>query len=214
VQVRFEHHETTVSRTLADVAARLPAERVSLGELLEMIGEQGVLVFCILLSVPFLFPVSIPGASIPFGTLIALIGIGVALDRVPWLPRWLMTRTFASPGVRSMLDRSARWFAKIEKVVHPRLLLLTHGKTLNRLNGVALAVSGLALMAPIPPLMPLSNTFPGWACLLFSIGISQRDGYVVIAAWISVVLTLAYFIAFAILGVELVEWLTGCRPSI
>lgn len=213
MQARLEHHDTSVSKTLADVAARLPEGRVSLRELLEMIGEQGMLVFSVLLSIPFLFPVSIPGVSVPFGTLIALIGVGVALDRVAWMPRWLMTRTFAAERVKAMLTRGVRFFGRVEKWVHPRLLVLTHGKTFNRANGIALALSGLALMAPIPPLMPFSNTFPGWACLLFSIGVSQRDGYVVVAAWVSFVLTLAYFTAFAIGLYMGAGWIKGCWSS-
>lgn len=208
MQVRFEHHDTTVSRTLGDVAARLTAERVCLRELLEMIGDQGILVFCMLLSVPFLLPVSFPGAGVPFGLLIALIGIGVAADRVPWLPHWLMNKSFSSGRVRGLLERGARFFARVEKIAHPRLLALTHGSTLNRVNGIALAFSGLMLLAPIPPLVPLSNTFPGWACLLFSLGISQRDGYIIIAAWIALALTIAYFAMLAIGFFLGAEWLT------
>lgn len=209
MKARLEHHDTPVSRTLADVATRIGDDRVTLRELLEMIGDQGMLVFCVLLSIPFLFPVSVPGASVPFGTLIALIGVGVALNCVPWLPRWLMNKSFSAERVRSMLRRGERFFARIERWVHPRLLPLTHGTTLNRLNGITLALSGLCLMAPIPPLMPLSNTFPGWACLLFSIGVSQRDGYVVIAAYVSFALTILYFVGFA-LGVYFgAEWVTG-----
>ena len=69
------------------------------------------------------------------------------------------------------------------------------------------------LIPPIPPLMPFSNTFPGWACLLFSVGCSQRDGYVIIAAYVSFVLTIAYFAGFAI-GVYLgADWLTGWWKS-
>ena len=45
-----------------------------------------MLLVCVFLTLPFLLPVSIPGVSTVFGLAIILIGVGVTLNRVPWLP--------------------------------------------------------------------------------------------------------------------------------
>lgn len=191
MKVQLHHPEQSISSTLRATAAALTEDRVSIRQLLEQVGEQGMLVLSMLVCVPFLLPITIPGSSTPFGLVIALVGIGVMLDRVPWLPKWLLDRSFARTSVVPLLERGANLFARMEKLVHPRLLALTHGSTLNRLNGAALTLSAILLMVPLP--IPLSNTFPGWGCMLLSAGISQRDGVVVLLGYLLVLISIAYF---------------------
>lgn len=204
MKVVLHHPEQAISATLRSAANSLPPERVSIRELLEQIGEQGMLVLAMLLAVPFLLPVTIPGSSTPFGLVIALVGIGVMLDRVPWLPAFLLRRSFASATVAPLLHRGAGLFARMERFVRPRLLALTHGATLNRLNGAALALCAMVLMIPAP--IPLSNTFPGWGCLLLAAGISQRDGVLVIAGHVLFLVSVAYFAAWGWLAWSGAEW--------
>ena len=65
---------------------------------------------------------------------------------------------------------------------------------MNRINGLVLMGAGVLLMAPLG-LIPFSNTLPGVAILLLAAGISQRDGLVVVAGYVMVVLTIVYFAA-------------------
>ena len=60
-------------------------ERITLRDLMGMIGEQGLLLLCALLSLPFLFPVSVPGVSTVFGAGITLIALAITINRLPWL---------------------------------------------------------------------------------------------------------------------------------
>ena len=76
-----------LSRYLMRTARSFSGESATVEEVLERIGERGLLVMCIALCVPFLVPVSIPGVSTVFGFAIALAAIAVASGRVPWLPR-------------------------------------------------------------------------------------------------------------------------------
>jgi hypothetical protein len=69
----------------------------------------------------------------------------------------------------------------------------------NRINGLVLMGAGLLLMAPLG-LIPFSNTLPGIAILLLAAGISQRDGLVVLAGHVMVVLTIVYFAGLALLA--------------
>ena len=50
----------SLSSTLAAAARSMTGDKVSLRELLHAVGEDGLLMFCIILMVPFLFPVSVP----------------------------------------------------------------------------------------------------------------------------------------------------------
>src|SRR5919109_4003593 len=65
-----------VSAVLSEVICTMPAGGLTLQALLERLGDRGLLIFCMVLTIPFLLPVSIPGSSIPFGVVIALIAVG------------------------------------------------------------------------------------------------------------------------------------------
>jgi hypothetical protein len=151
-----------------------------------------------MLTLPFLLPISIPGSSIPFGMVIALNGIGLILYRAPWLPQRLMRRRIEAKQLASLLGKGAGLFRRLERLIHPRLFLLTHGATMGRVNGALLGFSGLLLMSPLP--LPLSNTLPAYAILFLAAGSLERDGYVVLAGYIMVMLTLIYLGVVAMLG--------------
>jgi hypothetical protein len=179
------------------LAATLPEDGLTLHELLERIGEQGLLLVSILLSVPFLLP-WLPGASTPFGLLVVLVGVGIMLDRVPWLPRWLTNRRLSPATLGRVLRGGAQVFVRIERVLRPRLMLLTDRATVNRVNGAALALAGVLLAAPLP--IPFTNTFPSWAVLFLAAGMLERDGYVVVAGYLVLLVSLAYFALLALLA--------------
>jgi hypothetical protein len=187
-----------VSTVLSEIIRRMPAEGLTLQTLLEWLGERGLLIFCMVLTIPFLLPVSIPGTSTPFGLLIVLNALGLAMQKSPWLPARLMDRRIAVHQLVPMLDKGAQMFARLEKLIRPRLLVLTHRGTTGRLNVLLLGFSGLLLMAPLP--LPFSNTLPAYGVLLLAIGTLERDGYAVLAGYAMVFLSLVYFSTVAVLG--------------
>jgi hypothetical protein len=190
--------DTRVSIVLCQIGRSLPAAGLTLRELLDRLGERGLLILCMILTVPFLLPVSIPGSSIPFGLIIALNAIGIIADRSPWLPYRLMSRRLSAEQLGKVLERGERLFQRLERLIHPRLLPLTHGPTMGRLNGLLLALSGVLLMSPLP--LPLSNTLPAYGALFLAAGTLERDGYAILAGYVMVLLTLVYFGVVAVLG--------------
>lgn len=187
-----------VSTVLFEVLRTMPAGGLTLRGILERLGERGQLMLCMVLTMPFLLPVSIPGSSIPFGVLIALIAVGLVTHRAPWLPDRLMNRRLARGHVVPMLEKGARLFAQLEKLIHPRLLPLTHGPTVGRFNGILIGLTGLLMMAPLP--LPLSNTLPAYGVLFLALGSVERDGHVVLVGYVMVLLTVGYFSAIGIVG--------------
>lgn len=187
-----------VSAVLSEVIRTMPAEGLTLQGLLDRLGDRGLLILCMVLTMPFLLPVSIPGSSIPFGVLIALIAVGLVTHRAPWLPARLMHRRLARGQVVPLLEKGARLFARLERLVHPRLWPLTHGATLGRFNGILLGLTGLLMMAPLP--LPLSNTLPAYGVLFLALGSVERDGCLVLAGYLMVLLTVGYFSAVGVAG--------------
>jgi hypothetical protein len=75
--------EMTPAESVEYVIKNLSGDVVTLREILNVIGREGMLVFCIFLTLPFMVPVSIPGVSTLFGLVIGLVGVGIMTHRPP-----------------------------------------------------------------------------------------------------------------------------------
>ena len=178
---------------LDQVIAGLPQDKLSLGELLELFGEEGLLLLTILLTVVFLIPVSIPGVSTVFGSAILLIGISRLLGRALWLPGKLRDRALPADKLRPALTRGMDWVRRLEKISRPhRLPLFVDGGGMRLVNNLAFILAALLLMAPFG-FVPFSNTLPALALLLYSVGLVQRDGGAMLLGHVATLLTIVYF---------------------
>jgi len=173
--VQFRNPEVRLSEALAATRHAIEGHRVTLRELLGLVGEQGLLVFCAILAMPFLLPVTLPFMSTALGAPMLLIGVAVTLNRVPWLPDRLLDHALPGTTVQHVLERAAHAAGRFEHLVRPRLLALTATPFINAVHGVALVVVVLALMAPLP-LVPFANTLPAIGVILLCMGMAERDG--------------------------------------
>ena len=176
--------------------AAIGGPTVTLRAIIGYVGEQGLLVLCALLTLPFLLPVSIPGVSTVFGLGIVLLGAGIFTKRTPWLPKRIMDRPVDAENLVSALKKGREFVAKVERVIRPRIPVLTGSAVMARFNGLAVVAGGVLLMIPLG-LVPFSNTLPALAILLLCIGVSQRDGLFVLAGYGLLVVTVVYFTALA-----------------
>jgi hypothetical protein len=184
--------KTSLSSALTDAASSLRGETASVRELLALIGEQGMLVLCIFLTIPFLVPVSIPGVSTVFGLLVVLIGVGVMTNRMPWLPSRLIDKRFPTEKLCPALLQGAKILQRLERYLHPRWGALTRSAAMNRFNGAMIVVAGLLLMAPFG-LVPFSNTLPAFAILFLAAGMLEQDGLIVFLGYVFILGTIVYF---------------------
>jgi len=198
MSTRERRAEKSLAEVLFELARSIPPEGLTLRELVARLGERGLLLFTMVLTIPFLLPLPIPGASTLFGLIIALNGVGLITNRTPWLPDRLMSRRLMADTVVRVLERGARLCVRIERWIHPRLFVLTHKATLGRVNGILLVLSALMLMAPLP--LPLSNTFPAYGILFLAVGTLERDGYVILAGYLLVLLSVSYLAAVVAMG--------------
>jgi hypothetical protein len=189
--VQFRNPEKRLSVALSETMRAVSGHVVTLRELLGYVGEQGLLVFCVILAAPFLLPVSLPFMSTALGPPMLLIGFAVTTNRVPWLPDRLLDHALPSATVQQVLARIIRWAERIEHMVRPRLLALSGSAGINMLNGALLLLSVLLLMAPLP-LIPLANTLPGIAIMLLALGMAERDGAVILIGYLVTVISAIY----------------------
>lgn len=190
--VEFRDTQKSLAESLHETLRAITDERVTLRGLLSLVGEQGMLLFCMVLCIPFLLPVAIPGVSTPFGLIILLIGGGITLNRVPWLPRALMERQIERVHLAPALERGAQLFARLDRVLRPRVLVLTRGAAINRFNGLMIMFGALLLMVPLGA-VPLTNTLPAWGILLLCAGMMQRDGLCIAVGYLAEAATVIWF---------------------
>lgn len=194
--IEFEDTRLCTSDVLVQMLQNIKTEQITLRDIMSLLGEQGLLLICALMSLPFLFPVSIPGVSTVFGAGIVLIAFAITINRLPWLPAFVVDRKLEARKLIPVLERGVTFLRRIDRYIKPRLTALTTGALINRLNGLALMTSGILLMLPLS-FIPFSNTIPGVAILMLSSGISQRDGLLVIVGYLLMVITMLYFSAIA-----------------
>ena len=178
---------------LEAIIAALPEDHLTLGQLLQVFGDEGLLLLTILLTLVFLIPVSIPGVSTVFGAAILLVGISRVFRRPLWLPAKLRARALPAARLRPALDGGLHWVRRLEKISKPyRLRGMVEGMLAGLFNNLAFILAALLLMAPFG-FVPFSNTLPGLALLLYAIGMIQRDGTAILLGHLANVGTIVYF---------------------
>lgn len=192
MEMQRKNIEMTAAESVEHVIKNLSGDVVTLSEIINVIGREGMLVFCIFLTLPFMVPVSIPGISTLFGLAIGLIGLGIMTHRPPWLPDRLIRKKFPAHRLRLALEKGTIWIHRLERISRPSIPVLTYGSGMARINGLMLIAGALLLMAPFG-LIPFSNTLPGLAILFLATGVLQRDGRSVLLGYMTLVLTALYF---------------------
>jgi hypothetical protein len=188
-----EYDGASLGEQLATIIAALPEDHLTLGELLDVFGDEGLLLLTMLLTLVFLIPVSIPGVSTVFGAAILLVGISRLLGRPLWLPARLRAKALPVDRLRPGLTGGMVWVRRLERISRPhRLPALVSGRVQNLFNNLAFILAALLLMAPFG-FVPFSNTLPALALLFLAAGLIQRDGVAVLLGYLADVGTIIYF---------------------
>lgn len=180
-----------LSADLRELLCETAGRSMTLGELEDILKGRGFMLFLLLMALPFVFPIPIPGLSLPFGIVIMLIGLRIALGRKPSLPGFVLARRVPQAMLEKTLTLGLKLATRLEKLVKPRMHFLQRWPGMVNLIGLGIASGGLLLSLPLPPLIPFSNTIPAVAVLFLTAGLVERDGLLVlighvvnIAAWI------------------------------
>ena len=171
----------------------LPPGTVTLAQVRDLVGSDGLMLLAAFLTIVFLVPVSVPGVSTVFGAGILLIGVSRLFRLELWLPERIGRRVVATERLRSALQRGLVWFRRLERVSRPqRISWAASDGAVRIVNDCALILGAALLMAPFG-LIPFSNTFPAIALLFLAIGSLQRDGLFILIGHLSNLVTIAYF---------------------
>lgn len=192
----------TFSSRISKIPAEIPEEGLTLKEFLDIIGEEGQLFSCIVLTGPFLLPVSIPGSSIPFGLAIFLISLSIMLNSHLLLPGRITRYKISKKNIEKILNGIIPIMKRIEKYINPRCLVLSSGPKIDKLNAIGIAFCSLLLTLPLP--VPLTDFLPAYSILFLALGSLECDGYLILTGYGFLVITSSYFILTGLLGIEVI----------
>lgn len=176
-QVKELEKEISKHRRISDLLNHLEEmgrERpVTLKILLEELGSQTHGFLIILLSLPFLMPIPIPGLSVIFGLLISLIATAWMFAVEPWIPNGLRTTPLPEALIRKAPLIGRKIFTRLEYLIRPRLVFMVEWIFFRLLISLAIIIAALFLALPLPP----GTNFPP-AILIFILAFSiiERDG--------------------------------------
>lgn len=180
-------HVMPISERLFVLAreAHAHGSTVPLSWILAQLHERAFGLFLLILALPCCIPFlyGIPQVvALPLMFISCQILLG---RRTPWLPERLGARRVSAEGLQSLAQKAAPWLQRIEAVSRPRIVALTRTPA-DHIVGAALVLFSASILVPLPG----TNSVPGLAVVILSMGLLQRDGVLVIAgallgtAWI------------------------------
>ena len=177
---REDNHTTTVA-LLDGFANGNPDDVLSLGDLLKDFGPAAFGMLLFLGVLPAFIPVPGVGGAVG-GPLVILVGVQLLLGmRKLWLPGFLARRGPHRSAMMRFRQRMAPWLRRLEKLVRPRMTAFLDNRIALSFTGLLLVLLGVLLALPIP----FTNYVFGFLLLLFAFALLERDGALLLVAWIA-----------------------------
>lgn len=190
-----------LSRELILFARTTKRDGLALKDFLTNLGDRSHALLVLVPSLPFLFPITIPGTSTPFGLIIIFISGCMMLGVPPWMPERVGRKEIQGEFAFKALRFAAAILRRLEKLVRPRGRWFSRNPFMHRVNGAAMLFAGMLLALPTPP---GGNVPPAIPLVLLSLGSLEDDGYFVVAGYVALALCTLLFGAVAYFGVEIV----------
>jgi hypothetical protein len=198
---RFESVEH-FSQVIYEISLKIPDDGITLEEFLDIIGERGLFMSCMILTAPFLLPISIPGMSIPFGLAILLLSLRIVFNWPILIPESFMNHQISKNDMELILNEILNILTPLEKYIKPRLCFLVSGNTMNQINGAMVAFGAILLITPI--IAPLGDFLPSYGILFICLGNLEHDGYLILAGYATVIGTAVYYILIFAIGITII----------
>ncbi len=158
-----------------------PDDVLHLGDLLKDFGPAAFGMLLFLGVLPAFIPVPGVGGAIG-GPMVMLVGVQLLLGmRKPWLPALLARRGPHRGTMMRFRQRMAPWLRRLEKLVRPRMDVVVDNRIALSFTGLLLILLGVLLALPIP----FTNYVFGVLLLLFALALLERDGALLLLAWVA-----------------------------
>ena len=187
------------SRLLQAMANDPTRERVSVDDLLQLVGERAFGALMLLFALPNVLPTP-PGTSGLLGLPLVYLAAQLMLGQRPWLPKFISQRSIRRADFAVFIERAGPWLRRAERLLRPRLLIFV-SPAAEHVIGAFCLVLAIILLLPVP----LGNVLPALSISVFSFGVLGRDGLWVLigAALAAISVLVAGGVVFALIKAAL-----------
>lgn len=195
-----------VSEILTSLAEDDQRERISLKDLLTILGERGFGILILVLTLPNLTPIFLPGMSAVLGIPICLLALQIMVGaKRPWLPGILLKRSLARSDFAKVIKYCLPLLNRAERLLKPRWWVFT--SFLFRIL-MAWVILVLAIFLALP--LPFTGMILAFPLFIMSLSLLEHDGLSALVGVILGILVNAGIIYFFwTVFVELWAWIFG-----
>jgi hypothetical protein len=162
-------------------------ERITFREILLGLKHRAFGFTLLIFALPCCLPMP-PGIPTVCGIALVIIALNlIAARQRLWLPAMVADKSVTRADLKRLVERVTPHLMRLEKICKPRFAIVTEpvGKAL---IGIVILALGLIMILPIPF---LGNMPPGFAATIIAIGMTERDGLVVLIGALLAVIAIA-----------------------
>ncbi len=198
--------EPRTSEILKGLVAQVGRRDVSVAWLLQRMRLRAYGFALLAFSVPSCLPTP-PGVSTVCGLVLMVVTAQMIIGLQPLrLPRIVARRRLSKADVERFASWIVPWVQRVERIAKPRLGVMT-GPVGYRLVGIVVMVLSMIVTLPIPI---LGNTPPAVATILIALGLTERDGLIVLLGLLGSIIAVAISGTLAVEAVLwIVHWIGG-----
>ena len=178
-----------LSSLLDSLVENTEGEALTVRDLLDAVGRRSYGPVLLLLGFVSISPLTIvPGANTITSLLILLISVQIPFGRkYPWVPKRALDFEFKREHLMQGVEMARRYVQGVDAFLRPRLTFLTEPPFAQL---VALICVAAALVCFPLSFVPFGPVLPGIAVMLFGLGLTSRDGLVILGAGASLAASL------------------------
>lgn len=198
-------HAPSTSQILNDLAAQRDSGTLDVAGLLEAFGRRAFGALLLLAVMPAFIPLPF-GVGAISGPLVSLVGLQMLFGlRQPWLPARVRRYPIERERLARFNARAGSVLRKIERLCRPRLNGLATHPAAMAFCGAQLVVLGFLLALPIP----LTNYPFGLLLVLYVLALIERDGALLLVAWVLGLTTIGISVLLSTEVVDLLQRVFG-----
>ena len=134
--------------------------------------------------------------STPSGILIIIVATRLYLAKPFWIPKRYEGLKISAKTVTRVSEAVEKIWRRLARFIKERWTFLHDSHSFRILNFMVFVLNAFLLSLPLP--IPFSNTLPGIAIILLSLGHTEKDGLFIVLSYIWTLLVIAFFISLGL----------------
>lgn len=172
-----------LSEVLREIGDDQTRDRVSVGDLLTILGDRALGALLFIFAFPNILPTP-PGTSTVLGAPLIFLAAQLTLGLRPWLPTFIARQSMSREDFLALISRIGPSLGKAERLLQPRATKLAT-PPMEYIVGLVCFLLSIVLVLPIP----LGNILPALAISLMALGVLEKDGFWVLAGLVIAVVS-------------------------